>query len=66
METLTTGDCAKLLGVNEQTIRRMVDSGTIASVRLTDEGWRRIPKQALVELAQQRNLELDWSLIDQQ
>ena len=66
METLTTGDCAKLLGVNEQTIRRMVDGGDIASVRITDMGWRRIPKQALVELAQRRNLELDWSLIEQQ
>ena len=66
METLTTGDCARLLGVDEQTVRRMVDGGDIASVRITVTGWRRIPKQALVELAQQRNLELDWSLIEQQ
>lgn len=66
METLTTGDCAKLLGVDEQTIRRMADSGAIASVRLTSEGWRRIPKQALVELAQEKEITLDWSLIEPQ
>ncbi len=66
METLTTGDCAKLLGVDEQTIRRMADGGDIASVRLTDGSWRRIPKQAIIELAQERKITLDWSLIDKQ
>ncbi len=66
METLTTGECAKLLGVNEQTIRRMVDDGTLASVRFTDESWRRVLKSAIVDLAQRRNLEIDWSLIEKQ
>ena len=66
METLTTGEVATLLGVSEQTIRRMVDDGTLASVRLTDESWRRVQKSAVAELAVRRNIVIDWSLIDKQ
>jgi excisionase family DNA binding protein len=66
MDTLTIGECAKLLGVNEQTVRRMVDRGDIAGVRLADEGWRRIPRQEIVALAQRRNLEIDWTVLEHQ
>ncbi len=66
METLTTGEVATLLGVSEQTIRRMVDDGTLASVRLTDESWRRVQKSSVTELAARRNIVIDWSLIDKQ
>ena len=66
METLTTGEVATLLGVSEQTIRRMLDNGTLASVRLTDESWRRVQKSAVAELAVRRNIVIDWSLIDKQ
>jgi len=66
METLTTGEVATLLGVSEQTIRRMVDDGTLASVRLTDESWRRVQKSSVAELATRRNIVIDWSLINKQ
>lgn len=66
METLTTGECAKLLGVNEQTIRRMVDSGELASIRLADDGWRRILRSSFEDLMQRRNIPIDWSIIDKQ
>lgn len=66
MDTLTVGECAQLLGISPDTVRRMVDTGTLASVRLTDESWRRVPKSAIVELAERRNIQIDWSLIDKQ
>lgn len=63
MEMLTTSEVALLLGVSDQTIRRMIKAGDLPGVRLTDDSWMRISKEDLQNYANSRGLKLDWSLI---
>lgn len=63
MEYLTTQEIADLYGVSPDTIRRLIDSGEIASIRTKDHGWRRITKQAVVDYAAKRGIVLDWSKV---
>ena len=64
MELLTTSEVATLLGVSDQTIRRMIADGALPGVRLADNAWHRVQKETLIDYAKDRNLKLDWSLIN--
>ena len=63
MEMLTTSEVATLLGVSDQTVRRMIAGGQLPGVRLTDDAWYRVEKESLIAYAQQRGIKLDWTLI---
>lgn len=64
MDTVTVGDAAILLDVSTETVRRLIDSGTLPAVRFTDISWRRIEKKHLEEFARSRGVTLDWSKLD--
>lgn len=64
MHMLTTGQVAILLGVSSQTIRRMIADGTLPAQRLSDISRYRVPRDRLIEYAHQRNIDLDWSLLE--
>ncbi len=66
MDTVTTGQAARLLDVSEQTIRRYIADGTIPAIRLQDDAWYRIERRELEKWAQGRGIVLDWQRIDQQ
>ena len=66
MDTVTTGQAARLLDVSEQTIRRYIADGTIPAVRLQDDAWYRIERRELERWAQSRGIALDWAILDQQ
>ena len=66
MDTVTTGQAARLLDVSEQTIRRYIADGTIPAVRLQDDAWYRIERRELERWAQSRGSALDWAILDQQ
>ena len=63
MEMLTTSEVATLLGVSDQTVRRMIAAGTLPGVRLSDDSWYRVEKGNLIEYARTRGLSLDWTLL---
>lgn len=66
MDLLTTSQVATLLGVSDQTIRRMIADGSIPGFRLSDDSWYRIDRSQLAEYANRKNIRLDWSLIEKQ
>lgn len=66
MEMLTTTEVATLLGISQSTVWRMIDEGTLPSVRLSENSWHRVTRPQLAEYARQRGIELDWSLIGKQ
>ena len=63
MEYLTPPDIAKLFGVSPDTIRRLIDSGELPSVRITDDGWRRVEKQNVIDYAGRKGIKLDWAIL---
>ncbi len=63
MDMLTTSEVATLLGVSDQTVRRMIAAGNLPGVRLTDDAWYRVEKNDLIAYAQQRGIKLDWTLV---
>lgn len=63
MEYLTAPEIAKLFGVSSETVRRLIDSGELPSVRLSEDGWRRVTKEAVAEYAGAKRIKLDWTLI---
>ncbi len=66
MEYLTSTDVAALLGVSDMTIRRMAEAGSIPCVRLAENSWHRFDRKALEQWATERNVTLNWSLIEKQ
>lgn len=67
MDTITTGQAAQLLGTTMMTIGRLIADGTIPAVRLGgDKSWWRIERADMEAYAAERNIKLDWSLIDKQ
>jgi excisionase family DNA binding protein len=60
---LTPPEIAKLLKVSTDTVRRLIDSGALPGTRLTDDSWRRVERQQLIEYARARQISLDWSLL---
>lgn len=66
MEWLTTSEVALLLGVSDQTVRRMIADGKLPGSRLSDDSWYRVEKSKLIEYAENRQLTLNWSLLETQ
>ncbi len=66
METVTTGEAARLLDVSDQTIRRYIADGTIPAVRLQDDAWYKIERTKLEEFARSRGITLDWTRLETQ
>lgn len=66
MEMLTTTEVATLLGVSQSTIWRLIEDGTLPSVRLSETSWHRVTRPQLTEYARQKGIDLNWSLIDKQ
>ena len=65
MEYLTPPEIAKLFGVSPDTVRRMIDNGELASVRIRDDGWRRVEKQTVIDYANAKGIKLDWTVLQQ-
>jgi excisionase family DNA binding protein len=65
MDTLSTADVAKLLDTSEQTVRRLIDSGVLPAVRLTDSGWRRVYRSDLEAYANRTGVRINWDLLEQ-
>jgi excisionase family DNA binding protein len=64
MEYLTPPEIAKLFGVSPDTVRRLIDSGELPSIRITDEtGWRRVAKHYVIDYASRKGIELDWAVL---
>jgi excisionase family DNA binding protein len=63
VEYLTAPEIAKLFGVSSETVRRLIDNGELPSVRLSDDGWRRVDKDAVIEYAGRKRIKLDWTLL---
>lgn len=63
MEYLTAPEIAKLFGVSSETVRRLIDSGELASVRLSEDGWRRVEKNAVINYAAAKGIKLDWTIL---
>ncbi len=63
MEYLTAPEIAKLFGVSSETVRRLIDSDELPSVRLSEDGWRRVTKEAVIEYADRKRIKLDWTQI---
>lgn len=66
MEMLTTTEVATLLGVSQSTIWRLIEDGTLPSVRLSETSWHRVTRPQLTEYAERKGIKLDWSLIGKQ
>lgn len=60
MDTLTTAQVAKLLGVSDETVRRWIQAGQLPGVRITDDSWYRVDRKQLEQYAQTRGIPLDW------
>jgi excisionase family DNA binding protein len=65
MDTLSTADVAKLLDTSEQTVRRLIDSGALPAIRLTDSGWRRVYRSDLEAYADRIGVRINWDLLEQ-
>ncbi len=63
---LTTTEVATLLGISDQTVRRMIAAGTLPGIRLSDESWYRVQREKLIEYARDKQVALDWTLIERQ
>ena len=63
MEYLTPPEIAKLFGVSPDTVRRLIDSGELPSVRLSDDGWRRVHKDDVSAYANSKGIKLDWTAL---
>ena len=63
MEYLTPPEIAKLFGVSADTVRRLIDSGELPSIRITDDGWRRVEKQYVIDYASRKGMKLDWTAL---
>jgi excisionase family DNA binding protein len=63
MEYLTPPEIAKLFGVSPDTVRRLIDNGELPSVRITDDGWRRVEKQHVIDYANRKGIKLDWTVL---
>lgn len=64
MEYLTAPEIARLFGVSSETVRRLIDSGELESIRLSEDGWRRVAKPAVIEYAESKRIKLDWTLVE--
>lgn len=66
MELLTTGQVATLLSVSHETVRRMIDNGTLPAIRLMDDdsGWFRIERNALEAYAARKGITLNWANLE--
>ncbi len=64
MESLTTGQVAKLLGVSDETVKRWIVMGQLPGIRMTDDSWYRVSRKQLEEYAQKRGIPLDWSILE--
>lgn len=60
MEYLTAPEIAKVFGVSQDTVRRLIDAGELPSIRFTDDGWRRVKRSDVEAYAQQKGIELSW------
>ena len=65
MEYLTPPEIARLFGVSPDTVRRLIDNGQLPSVRISDDGWRRVEKQAVIDYAKSKGIKLDWTVLQQ-
>lgn len=64
MEYLTPPEIARLFGVSPDTVRRLIDTGELKSIRLSDDGgWRRVEKQTVIEYARSKGIKLDWTVL---
>lgn len=63
---LTTGEVARVLGCSSFWITRLIATGVLESHRLGDKSWHRVPVSTVERYARDRNLSLDWSLLQQQ
>jgi len=66
MEWLTTSEVALLLGVSDQTVRRMIADDKLPGSRLSDDSWYRVEKTKLIEYAYKRGITLNWGLLQKQ
>jgi excisionase family DNA binding protein len=64
MDILTTTDVATLLGVTDQTVRDLIAKGKLPGERLSDTSWYRVHRDKLIEYAKQRNVTLNWELLE--
>lgn len=64
MEYLTAPEIAKLFGVSADTVRRLIDNGELSSVRFTEDGWRRVEKQQVIDYAFRKGINLDWAALE--
>lgn len=63
MEYLTPPEIATLFGVSADTVRRLIDSGELSSIRLTEDGWRRVEKQTVIDYAERKGIKLNWKVL---
>ena len=63
MEYLTPPEIARLFGVSPDTVRRLIDNGELPSIRITNDGWRRVEKQNVIDYASRKGIKLDWAVL---
>lgn len=62
-QMLDVSEISTLLHCSDATVRRLIDAGRIKGIRLSDTAPRRVHKDELQRYADEREIELDWSLI---
>ena len=63
MEYLTPPEIARLFGVSPDTVRSLIDNGELPSIRITNDGWRRVEKQNVIDYASRKGIKLDWAVL---
>lgn len=63
MEYLTVTEVARVIGVSASAVRRLVDAGELPSIRITDDGWRKVERQDVIDYAVAKCLRLDWAAL---
>lgn len=56
---LSTAEVARLLKCTDETVRRLIDAGTLPASRLWSKGNWRIKRDDVIAYAKLRNIELD-------
>jgi len=65
-DMLDVNEIAKLLHCSDSTVRRIIDSGALRATRLTETSPRRVHRDELSRYADERGINLDWSLINRE
>ncbi len=58
-EVFTTGECAKIMKISQQTVIRCFDNGTLKGFRVPGSRFRRIPRANLITFIKENGLPMD-------